>query len=131
MQPIEKPIKLILSAKWNFSEKSRTLTMNYDLICSLFVLLFCWAERRFFCVICMTQNTCIIPQCTMGELAMYSEARWEREHFAGRSKTPPRQNAPTWLIYFLLLLSPLFWTLIAVSIAIHVQKMDVYLNYVE
>jgi hypothetical protein len=61
---------------------------------------------------------------------MYYEGRWEREHFAGRSK-PPRQNEPRWLLYLLLLLSPLFWTLIAVSIAIHVEKMDAYLNHVE
>ena len=57
---------------------------------------------------------------------MYYDGRWEREFFAGRSK-PPRRREPTWLIW--LALGPLFWTVLSVTIAIHIQNMVVHLSH--
>jgi hypothetical protein len=59
---------------------------------------------------------------------MYYEGRWGQGFFDNQSK-PSHPHVSTWLIcWLLLLLSPLFWSLIAVSIALYLQNMDAYLD---
>ena len=62
---------------------------------------------------------------------MYYAGRWERrEFFEGQSNTR-RLREPTWLICLALLLGPLIGAVISVLIAIHIQNIDVYLNFIE
>ena len=49
--------------------------------------------------------------------------------FAPDDIKPSHLHVPTWLIsWLLLLLSPLFWSITAITIAIYLQNMDVYLD---
>jgi hypothetical protein len=59
---------------------------------------------------------------------MYYDGRWEQGFFGKHSK-PSRQHKTTRLIWLALLLGPLFWTVISVTIAIHVHNMIVHLSY--